>query len=224
MLPFVLACWREILDPGTHLSDDTRCTWSWDAETKAKAQGLLSFFEKFSSSVLAIVLRNALNYVRPLASKLQKSDIDIYQAYQMIGEVISSLEDLQTNIGRHFSEWWKDILQLSTSDPSLPRIVARQTYRDNVPSACSPDFCDCAELSCPKSYYMRSIVLPFINHILSEMKTRFENRSCVAMFQLMPQTLAENKFKIDEDSLRFWEMDLPSPNMLKVCILIIIIF
>ena len=211
----VLACWHEIIEPGTHLPDDTRSTWSWDAETKAKAQGLLSFFEKFSSSVLAIVLRNALNYVRPLASKLQKSDVDIYQAHQMISEVIRSLEDLQTNIGRYFSEWWKDILELSASDPSLPRIVARQTYRDNVPSSCNPHFCDCAQLSCPKSYYMRTVVLPFVNHLLSEMKTRFENRICVAMFQLIPEMLAQND-EIDVDSLRFWEMDLPSPHMLKV--------
>ena len=133
----------------------------------------------------------------------------------MISEVIRSLEDLQTNIGRYFSEWWKDILELSASDPSLPRIVARQTYRDNVPSSCNPHFCDCAQLSCPKSYYMRTVVLPFVNHLLSEMKTRFENRICVAMFQLIPEMLAQND-EIDVDSLRFWEMDLPSPHMLKV--------
>lgn len=221
LLPSLLACWREIIEPGTILTENTRSTWSWDLETRSKAQGLMSYFEKFSTAVLAIVVRNVLNYARPLTSKLQKSDIDIYQAYQMIDEVINSVEELRTSIDSRFSEWWNEIIQLSSSEPTLPRLTLSQTYRSTLPTCCNPDYCDCAQPKCAKSYFMRSVVLPLIDHLLLEMRTRFENRLSVGMFQLIPDILARQNFVIDEDGLRFWEMDLPAPDMLTVRIYVI---
>ena len=198
--------------------------WSWDNESKSKAQGFLSYFEKFSTSVVLITLRNALNFVKPLASKLQKSDLDIWQAYEMIDTVITSLDELQTNAPNYFLSWWSQMIELAACEPVMPRLVGRQTQRSNLPTTCNPDiFSDQHEGPCCKSYYFRSTALPFVNHLVSEVKSRFEQRISVAMIQLIPQLMKQRDFAVNEDDLLHWKDDLPSPDMLKVSLVLLLV-
>ena len=72
-----------------HNEDFESCTngWSWDADTKTRAQGILASFRNFEFSVCIIALINTL---LPLPSKLQKRDLDIYEAFCDIDSVTSN--------------------------------------------------------------------------------------------------------------------------------------
>ena len=52
--------------------------WNWDAETTTKGNGMLTLLQSFKTVVTFVVLKNTLDYVKSLASKLQKRDVDIY--------------------------------------------------------------------------------------------------------------------------------------------------
>ena len=179
-----------------------------------KATGLLTYFEKFSSICTLIVLCNTLDYLRPLAAKLQKSDIDIWHAYGMIDEVLLSIENLRKNICDHNNDWWSEINDLCESPPTVPRLTAVQRNRRNVPAFCDLTHCGCASNPCPKMYYIRSIAIPFVDHALTETKERFQERVNVGMCQFIPKLLQKRNFLIEQESLSFWLADLPNPQML----------
>ena len=70
--------------------------WSWDAETKTKAQGFLVVLSSFKHIAPVVILKNCLEPVKPLAAKLQKRDQDAVEAYTDL--VIPELEEIRTDI------------------------------------------------------------------------------------------------------------------------------
>ena len=87
--------------------EDTYENWKWDRETRVKAQGLLSSMKTSSNIVAFQVVRNTLEVIRPLATKLQKQDQDVYHAYQMVDDVRQRLEEIRTNVETEFSGWYE---------------------------------------------------------------------------------------------------------------------
>ena len=49
-----------------------------------------------------IATKNILDEVKALASKLQKRDQDIFEAYMMIGEVIGKIKSVRKNFDSDF--------------------------------------------------------------------------------------------------------------------------
>ena len=45
--------------------------------------------------------------IRPLATKLQKQDQDVYYTYQMVDDVRQRLEEIRTNVETEFSGWYE---------------------------------------------------------------------------------------------------------------------
>ena len=60
-----------------------------------------------------IATRNTLDEVKTLASKLQKRDQDIFEAYMMADEVIGNIKSVRKNIDSDFQVWYKQILDLA---------------------------------------------------------------------------------------------------------------
>ena len=47
--------------------------WSWrDAETTTKANGMFTLLQSFKTVITFVILKNTLDYVKSLASKLQQ--------------------------------------------------------------------------------------------------------------------------------------------------------
>ena len=83
------------------------------------------------------MLFHSLEPTKPLVTKLQKRNQDIYQAYCMIDKVLSDLRDIQSNIYTESKVWFTFAVDMSKSvgvEPSLLR-TARcwGRYRNNVP-------------------------------------------------------------------------------------------
>ena len=52
----------------------------------------------FQTVVVFIATKNILDEVKTLASKLQKRDQDIFEAYMMVDEVIGNIKSVRKNI------------------------------------------------------------------------------------------------------------------------------
>ena len=86
--------------------------WSWDKQTLSKAQGLFAACPKFDRLVAFAVLYNGLEPLKLLVTKLQKRNQDIYQAYQMISQVINDLRETKDNMDKEFRHWYEIIWQI----------------------------------------------------------------------------------------------------------------
>ena len=96
--------------PNLKLSTES---WNWDEDTITKAQGLKASLLSFQTVMVFIATENILDEVKTLASKLQKRDQDIFEAYMMVDEVIGNIKSVRKNIDSDFQVWYKQILDLT---------------------------------------------------------------------------------------------------------------
>ena len=93
-----------------HLKSSTG-SWNWDKDTITKAHGLKASLLSFQTVV--VTTKNILDEVKALASKLQKQDQDIFEAYTMVDKVIGNIKSARKNIDIDFQVWYKEMLDLS---------------------------------------------------------------------------------------------------------------
>ena len=94
-------------------------------------------------------------------------------------------------------------------EPSLPRRCNRQIHRSNVPA------------DTPSVYYCRSVSIPLLDHLLSEMESRFSKHQQTALLglSLIPsimasQSLEEFNAKVSQLA-KMYEEDFPSPECIE---------
>ena len=172
-----------------HLETEINENWYWDRETQGKAQGLFVACRRFDRLVAFAVLFNGLEPMKPLVTKLQKRNRDIYQAYHMIDRVVSDLSDVKKNIENEFSGWYKFAVDMGASvgvQPNKPRTTkCWSKFRNNVPST---DF---------ESYYRRSIAIPVMDNLISDFVNRMADRSHTELFSLLPSVCLSKQFDFD---------------------------
>ena len=85
-----------------HLEETFNEPWTWDANTKTQAQGLYASCTKFEHLISFSILFNGLEPQKPLVSKLQMRNQDIYKAYHRIDSAITDLERTRKNLDEEF--------------------------------------------------------------------------------------------------------------------------
>ena len=133
--------------------------------------------------------KNALEVVKVLATKLQKKDQDIYQAYSLIDEVLDRTDSLRENVEEEFKDWFREAEQLAESldvEITILRLTGRQRHWANAPS------------STPEDYCRKNVAIPFLDHLKEQMHARFseENRKGNALFSLVPANLFKMKVEL----------------------------
>ena len=107
-----------------YLENETIENWCWDSESINKAQGLFVVCRKSDHIVAFSVLIHGLEPTKPLVTKQQKRNQDIYQAYNLINKVLSDLRDIQSIIDTGLKLWFTFAVDMAKSvgvEPSLPR-------------------------------------------------------------------------------------------------------
>ena len=209
----VCSCLEAIVTPSQFEDIYEGGTWSWDRESRIKAQGLSHTLRSFEFIVAFLTAKNTLETVKGLATKLQKSDLDIYEAYSSIDNTIGRIQRFRDNVEAEFKETFQLAEALSEkvggSGSMMPRIATgRQRHRDNAPA------------ETPEIYYCRNVQIPFLDHLLLQMNDRFsqESRTCAAIFVLVPDVISkmsDEELCISCEKLLFWKEDLPTPSSLK---------
>ena len=136
-------------------------SWNWDKDTITKAQGLKACLLLFQTVVVFIVTMNNLDEVKALASKLQKRDQDIFEAYMMVDEVIGNIKSVWKNSDIDFQVLYKQILNLAEKlgiVEAIPRKTNIQRNRSNIPS-CSPI-----------DHYKKSVPIPLLDSLIIQMQ------------------------------------------------------
>ena len=197
----VVDCLENISNNGSRL-------WSSDSLTDAKGLCLAITNTEFVS---ALVITDAcFKYIHPLTASLQAEAKDIVQAVSEVDNVIATLEDVRKHIDEQHSKWYL-VVDKMCSDvgtvPSTPRRCGRQTHRSNVPA------------DTPCEYYRRTISIPVLDHLVAELKTRFDNHQKTALLglSLVPSLFVQSKddpFSRVHKLAKQYECDLPSPECL----------
>ena len=170
------------------LRTDFEEEWSWDSETKSKAQGLYSSCSSFAHIVSFISTMNGMEPLRPLVKKLQGRNQDIFQAYHMIDSVIEDLSMKRVNIEREFTDWYEQAVKMAQSvgvQPNKPRTIrCWSRFRDNV------------ESNDIEEYFRRSVAVPFLDSITSQLRSRLADRNQVELFNLLPSVKLSKEFDV----------------------------
>ena len=182
--------------------------WSWDTETLTKARGFLHHLVSFEFLVTFNVTMRVLSSLRSLTIKLQKKSSDILAAYEHVSEVITDLELLKTNCEEEFHLWYCEIKTLAEELNILiatPRITARQIHRSNIPA------------DSPEAYYRRNLVIPFLDHITTELIQWFGpiQQTKVKLLGLIPSIAATYSPASVTEVGELYNADLPSPHLLS---------
>ena len=154
-----------------------------------------------------IATKNTLDEVKTLASKLQKRDQDIFEAYMMVDEVIGNIKSVRKNIDCQV--WYKQILDLAEKlgiVEASPRKTSIQRNCSNIPS-CSPI-----------DHYKKSVAIRLLDSLIIIMQDRFsdEDRHARHFLYLVPSIIINNTLELSEatEGMLFWENDLPFPKSL----------
>lgn len=179
----------------------------WSSETVDLASGHLHKITRFQFLMAFLIMKNSLAYVKGLSmrSSLQSRSKDICQAFSEIDSVTTALQKVRTDVDSYHTRWFSEALSIGESveaeEPSIPRICGHQRNRSNVPS------------DTPEEYYKRTITVPFLDHLCTELVDRFastKDKAHQALYivpQIM-QTEKEWKSKVKEMA-SFYATDFP---------------
>ena len=144
-----------------------------------------------------------------MTTSLQLCAKDIVRAYGEVTHVISVLEHTRVDIVATHKAWHEEAVLIGSKvnvEPSIPRQCKRQSNQDNTPAEDS------------EAYYRRILTIPFLDHLIVEMKSRFSDtqRKAVLGLSLVPSAM-ENDWKQKSLELaQFYHTDLPDPDSLNV--------
>ena len=101
--------------------------------------------------------------------------------------------DFRINGGKEFSIWYGFAVEMDhpiSMQPSHPQMAkCWSKYWNNV------------DHDSPESYYRRSITIPFLDNIVSQVRYRVNDRSYAESFRLIPSVMFEKDYSIKEPCL-----------------------
>ena len=187
----------------------------WNRDTRSDAHSCLLALSQFSFICTLVVTKTILACTKGLSVKLQGRYIDVVRAHKDIEAVKSTLKEFRSNVesfhDRHYHEAFQ-LAALLDVEESAPRLAGRQQHRQNVPATSTAE------------YYRLNVTVPLLDHIISELDSRFnsESSSVVEFIQLLPCALyqkpaSERLTAADLDRvLKLYEGDLPCARSMDV--------
>ncbi|KAF3859978.1 hypothetical protein F7725_000233, partial [Dissostichus mawsoni] len=162
-----------------------------------KANNLRHSMESFDTIVTAVTTNKILGYIQPLTKELQSPNIDLMTAYKEPERWLRNEEG--------FCDIYAQSIELaSTIDvvPSKKRVTNRQQNRANTPSQSIEE------------HYRLNLFYPFIDHVTSQLNTRFVENSEPAMLAtyLIPSALSRLTKDKQEMMVSWYREDLPQPD------------
>ena len=147
----------------------------WNADAIKDAKGLLLAITTTDFLTALVVTNACLKYVQGLTTSLQAESRDIVSAVREIEMVTATIQDVRDHVDTHHAKWFLTVESMCYSVgnvPSLPRRCGKQTHHSNTPA------------DTPSEYYRRSISIPLLDHLISEMKSRFGKHQQTALLGL----------------------------------------
>lgn len=184
---------------------------TWNSESTQKASGLYHSIVSFQFIVTLVIVSRCLEVTRPLTHQLQSSTIDAGSAREKVSLLFVMLQKLRYpgSVGARHDLWFQEAEALAQSvgtAPAQPRTTGRQKHRENVPAESVSE------------YFRRAITIPFLDHLKSEVQTRFSNTNLDVMdaaYGLPKNVVTYSDWKTHFTKfLDVYKDDLPHPRLL----------
>ena len=133
---------------------------------------------------------------------------DIVYAYNNIQEVIENLSYIRENVDKEADVIYQQATRMAGKlfvEPAIPRTATRQAHRNNV------------HAETPLVYYKRALIIPFMDTIISETKSRFQKTHCIAgkVLCLIPSIICNEETTYLKELVEMYESDLPNPHAVE---------
>ena len=188
----------------------------YNALTQKDALNIFKAIDSFDFLITLIVTYNIFNYTLLVTELLQSKNNDIADGIHMIDSLISLLSEIRENCDIYHNKWFQqavDIAEKFDISVSHPRITKKQTQRANHPS------------NSTQEYYKYSLTIPLVDHVFSDISSRFSKESIVAYsgLYLIPSKIVSLNhdsvnFSLKEklsEIFKFYEEDLLSPHLFE---------
>ena len=196
----VVDAFEEIVSPGNRQN--------WNNDTISSATSLKIAITQWPFLIAFIVAKKGLEYAKVLTVSLQSHSRDIASAFCETSNVIKALEQLRTDVDSVHQGWHEEATKMAGNievTPSIPRRCGRQRNRDNTPAESS------------ETYYRRTVTIPFLDHLISEMKWRFSEtqRKAVLGLSLVPAAMDNDWKSLVYELVDLYHDDLPDADNLS---------
>ena len=163
----------EALEMMVYGSDLAVCTfWApWDAKNKTEALKHLTQITNFNFIMAFVTAYRAFSVVEEITTGLQGRGVDVYKAYKAAIEVKKEYQHMQDTAADFTAQCFEHAKQMGAAvgtEPTAPRAARVQRNRADAPA------------ENPEEAYKRNLVIPLLDHILSEMEARFQSVSASA--------------------------------------------
>jgi len=115
------------------------------------------------------------------------------------------VQDVRDNVDNFHNAWYNEASSIATAvevKEEAPRCAGKMQHRQNAPA------------ETPKMYYQRNLTIPLLDHLLSELNSRFTELSkrIAAMMHIIPAVHIQLNSSMDKlkDVLKPYYDDLPS--------------
>ena len=131
-----------------------------------------------------MLAQKVLAYTKGVSVKLQGHYTDVVRAHQDIETVKATIKGVQSRVDTFHSQVYEQVLMLSESievAETAPRQTSRQQHRQNI------------SLRNISDYYKCAITIPLLDHLSSELDSRFDagcSHSLIEFMQLLPSEVA----------------------------------
>ena len=182
---------------------------TWNAETSATASGLVSICADFQFIISLVITRSILDYARSATVKLQESQLDMFKMFTEVNLLLDAISKVRDKLDLYHSSWYEVTCELAftvQSEQSKPRTCSRQMNRANP------------ETESIEQYYRVTVSTPLLDHLQSELCTRFSKENCFIIPTLMFQLDESSKMNWRENFSEFCTMyksDLPNERLMN---------
>ena len=175
---------------------------NWDSKSVTEAHGLLT---QLCSSMWIVALHVNLyfsGFLRGLSLFLLGPSQDVITAYNRVSLVVEELKSTKKSSETAFQDIWTKASAVANSVDvklSVPQKCGKQTHRNNVVAGSAPE------------YFKRSVFIPYLDHLIMELGSRFSHATSIAMktLHLLPCHV-QHLQKEDEVAIEnFFSGDLP---------------
>ena len=187
-------------------NNEERC---WSTDSVRDASGLFHGTVTFEFIICLVIVSRMLEITRPLTRQLQSPTLDVVACQNEVNLLYSMLERNRNEISELNQEWFEEAVEIAEkvgTTPSKPRTARSQQHRSNTPS------------DSPSEYYLRVISIPFLDHLMTQINSRFtdENMKLLYVAYGLPANVSKTNWMENFSVfLSMYADDLPEPRYLK---------
>lgn len=155
-------------------------TWT-DSKSSTTASTLLNSLCTPEFLISMLVLIDILKMTLPLSRLLQTPSLDSNKASQAVTNTLTTIQAKRTQAATNFNKVFVEFTELAKEldvEVRLPRLASKQTKRANHDGT-------------PEEYYRRSIYIPLLDNVSSDLSTRLSQSSleCFGLRGIIPTIL-----------------------------------